>query len=121
MNVKHVVRVCDPTYDASVFESAGITVHDMPFSDGEPPPADVINAWLSVSKTSNKESCVAVHCVAGLGRAPVLVAISLIEGGMEPLDAVAYIRKHRRGAINSKQMKFLEEYKSHSSGCCVVM
>jgi|SaaInlStandDraft_5_1057022.scaffolds.fasta_scaffold189165_1 protein tyrosine phosphatase type IVA len=117
----------------------------MPFSDGEPPPADVINAWLSVSKTSNKESCVAVHCVAGLGRyvgrlqaavtsftltltlilfvcrAPVLVAISLIEGGMEPLDAVAYIRKHRRGAINSKQMKFLEEYKSHSSGCCVVM
>jgi hypothetical protein len=50
---------------------------------------------------------IAVHCVAGLGRAPVLVAIALIELGMEPLDAVAYIRTNRRGAFNKPQISYL--------------
>lgn len=36
--------------------------------------------------------CIAVHCVAGLGRAPVLVAIALIEAGMKFEDAVEMIR-----------------------------
>jgi protein tyrosine phosphatase type 4A len=55
---------------------------------------------------------VSVHCVAGLGRAPVLVAIALIEFcGMEPVDAVVYIRERRRGAINLKQFQYLEAYK----------
>lgn len=58
---------------------------------------------------------IAVHCVAGLGRAPVLVAIALIEAGMSPLDAVTYLRERRRGAINTKQLHFLESYRRRSS------
>jgi len=74
---------------------------------------------------------IAVHCIAGLGRAPVLVAIALIEfAGMDPVDAVSLIRKHRRGAINEKQLQYLECYKKFyakklnggKDGCgCVVM
>jgi protein tyrosine phosphatase type 4A len=63
---------------------------------------------------SSKEAkhTIAVHCVAGLGRAPVLVCVALIEYcNMSPLDAVDYVRKRRRGAINAKQLKFLESYK----------
>jgi protein tyrosine phosphatase type 4A len=37
---------------------------------------------------------VAVHCVAGLGRAPVLVAIALMELGMKYEDAVELIRAY---------------------------
>merc|ERR1719384_931243 len=70
---------------------------------------------------------IAVHCVAGLGRAPVLVAIALIEfAKMEPVDAATFIRKHRRGAINNTQLDWLERYKRRykmgaGAGCCVVM
>jgi protein tyrosine phosphatase type 4A len=52
-----------------------------------------------------------VHCVAGLGRAPALVAIALIELGMQPLDAVEYIRSKRRGAFNKPQINYLDAYK----------
>jgi protein tyrosine phosphatase type IVA len=42
---------------------------------------------------ADPSSCVAVHCVAGLGRAPVLVALALIELGMKYEDAVELIRE----------------------------
>lgn len=91
-----------------------------------------------------QQPCIAAHCVAGLGRyickrkildshyatahafqfyrAPVLVAIALIEEGMEPLDSIAFIRKHRKGAINNRQLKYLESYKRRkrsSLSCCI--
>lgn len=50
---------------------------------------------------------IAVHCVAGLGRAPVLVAIGLIEMGMKPLDTIEFIRSKRRGAFNKPQIAYL--------------
>lgn len=52
-------------------------------------------------------------------RAPVLVAIALIEDGMSPLDSVELIRERRRGAINSKQLRYLETYKreQQAGGC----
>jgi protein tyrosine phosphatase type 4A len=58
-----------------------------------------------------RPTTIAVHCVAGLGRAPVLVAIALIELGMAPLDAIEYIREKRRGAFNKPQIMFLDSYK----------
>lgn len=44
---------------------------DWPFDDGAPPPGKVVEDWLSLLKAKfcdDPGSCVAVHCVAGLGR-----------------------------------------------------
>lgn len=124
-SVKDVVRVCDPTYNTSRLLQEGIAVMDLPFDDGTPPPEEVVNEWFNLLRTrftTDPSCCVAVHCIAGLGRAPVLVALALIELGMKYEDAVELIREKRRGAINAKQLAYLERYhpksrlKSRSNG-----
>lgn len=115
--VSNVVRVCDPTYNKEKLENEGIHVLDWQFDDGSPPPAEVVGNWFNLLKTKFREdpgSCVAVHCVAGLGRAPVLVALALMEAGMKYEDAVELIRQKRRGAINAKQLTYLEHYRPKS-------
>ncbi|GFU46061.1 protein tyrosine phosphatase type IVA 1 [Nephila pilipes] len=116
-NVKDVVRVCEATYNTELLEKEGIRVLDWPFDDGFPPPAKIVDDWFDLLRNRFKEdpnSCVAVHCVAGLGRAPVLVALALIELGMKYEDAVELIRQKRRGAINAKQLQYLEKYRPKS-------
>ncbi|KAI3662444.1 hypothetical protein MP638_003584 [Amoeboaphelidium occidentale] len=127
-NCKDVVRLCQPTYKKEALEKLNIKVHDWPFADGEAPPANIVDDFLklvndrfSSDPNSNKQS-IACHCVAGLGRAPVLVAIALIEEGMSNLDSVAYVRERRRGAINNKQLRYIEAYKRRkgkNGKCCI--
>lgn len=116
-NVTDVVRVCEGTYNTDLLESEGITVLDWQFDDGSPPPAKIVEDWFELLRTrfrEHPEGCIAVHCVAGLGRAPVLVALALIELGMKYEDAVELIREKRRGAINAKQLSYLEKYRPKS-------
>ena len=147
--VTDLVRVCDPTYARERVEEQGISVHEMLFPDGDAPSDSVVSAWMSLvdsrfghpttttatttavattgggnsEEALNKDpATIAVHCVAGLGRAPALVAIALIEAGMSPLDAVAFLRERRRGAINNKQLRYLESYRRRSrSDRCLLM
>uniref|UniRef100_A0A287CZZ0 protein-tyrosine-phosphatase n=1 Tax=Ictidomys tridecemlineatus TaxID=43179 RepID=A0A287CZZ0_ICTTR len=119
--VTTIVRVCEATYDTTLVEKEGIHV------------LQIVDDWLSLVKIKFREEpgcCIAVHCVAGLGRAPVLVALALIEGGMKYEDAVQFIRQKRRGAFNSKQLLYLEKYRpkmrlrfkdsnGHRNNCCI--
>lgn len=124
-NVVDIVRIAEPCYDKDVVEAAGITLHDMQFEDGASPEEEIIDRWTAVVKKTFKRKdkpCIAVHCVAGLGRAPVLVAIALIQNGMDSVSAVTLIREKRRGAINAVQLAYLEEYQEQTSKKkCVIM
>jgi len=127
-NVHNLVRACDPTYSVDPLRAVGINVHDMPFTDGGAPSDDVVDKWLQLLKNTFKDGdvqeTIGVHCVAGLGRAPVLVAIALIEGGMNSLTAVNFIRERRRGSINMKQLQWLKTYKPRlkkKNTPCIVM
>ncbi|KAL7750156.1 hypothetical protein RI367_004328 [Sorochytrium milnesiophthora] len=125
-NVRDVVRACDPTYSKEPLEAKGIRVHELNFKDGDPPPAHVVTEWLTLCVQrfgqggggggGGEPPAIATHCVAGLGRAPVLVAIALIEAGMANLEAVEYIRSRRRGALNSKQVHYVDTYKRRGKG-----
>lgn len=130
-NVAVVVRVCEPSYKIEELANQGILVRDLAFEDGTFPPQNIVEEWFEILKQKfqeDPEACVAVHCVAGLGRAPVLVALALIELGLKYEAAVEMIRDKRRGAINAKQLSYLEKYKpksrlkhknGHKNSCCV--
>lgn len=116
-NVSTVVRVCEPSYKKDVLEGAGIEVRDLAYEDGTFPPPNIVDEWFEVLKqkwvsrlglgmwwdaddsdafcrySENPDNCVAVHCVAGLGRAPVMVALALIELGLKYEGAVELIRE----------------------------
>ncbi|CDJ35268.1 phosphatase, putative [Eimeria mitis] len=115
VGVTDLVRTCPPTYDEGPLLLAGIRVHDLTFPDGEAPPAEVISRWRALAAQAQAEGGVlAVHCVAGLGRGPVLVAVSLIDSGFEAEEAVNFIRSRRKGAINRRQLAFLHNYRRHA-------
>jgi protein tyrosine phosphatase type 4A len=125
-NVHNLVRACDPTYEIEPLRPHNITVYDMPFNDGGAPSEEIVHRWLNLlqatyNRDGGEKQTIGVHCVAGLGRAPVLVAIALIESGMNALDAVEFIRERRRGSINLKQIQFLKNYKVKSKKHCIVM
>ncbi|XP_029585120.1 protein tyrosine phosphatase type IVA 2-like, partial [Salmo trutta] len=106
-------------------------IEDWPFDNGSSPPEHVVDDWLNLLKCKFRDEpgcSIAVHGVAGLGRAPVLVALALIECGMEYEDAVHFIRQKRRGAFNSKQLMYFENYKpkmclrfkdANGQNCCI--
>lgn len=52
--------------------------------------------------------------MAGLGRAPFLVAIALVNNGCSPSNAIELIRKNRPGALNLTQANFILEFKGKS-------
>jgi protein tyrosine phosphatase type 4A len=127
-NVVHIVRISEPSYSKDEVESAGIALHEMNYPDGSSPPSDIIERWVHLvcdtfDARRDDSPCIAIHCVAGLGRAPVLVAIALIEYGMDAAQAVTMIREKRRGAINQVQLNYLEGYRRirKKGGPCVIM
>ncbi|KAJ3280296.1 Protein tyrosine phosphatase type IVA 1 [Borealophlyctis nickersoniae] len=87
----------------------GSAAHVAVAADASPASSDSNN---SAAVATHPGPVIAVHCVAGLGRAPVLVAVALIESGMAPIDAIEFIRRRRRGAFNSVQLSYLmDSYK----------
>uniref|UniRef100_A0A4W4GE52 Protein tyrosine phosphatase type IVA 3 n=1 Tax=Electrophorus electricus TaxID=8005 RepID=A0A4W4GE52_ELEEL len=62
---------------------------------------------------------------------PTNATLTLIESGMKYEDAIQFIRQKRRGAINSKQLTYLEKYRpkqrlrfksphNHKNKCCLM-
>jgi len=129
-----VVRACEATYDDAIL-STKKEVKVIEFNDGEPPPAEAIANWLAVTGLKNKKTkkplkkrlkpkVVSVHCIAGLGRSAILVAIALIESGVEPQEAIDLVREKRRGALNAQHRKYLLRYKKVQKpkrcGCAIL-
>jgi len=123
-NVSTVVRLCEAVYDVIPLIQSNVLVLEMPFADGEVAPQSVIDDWLhivdNVFKKKEKE-CICVHCYTGIGRAPFLVSLALIEGDMEAVDALHYLRSKIEGAITDMQSEYVERYRPRQKNkCCVI-
>ncbi|CAO3642647.1 unnamed protein product [Cunninghamella echinulata] len=120
-HVSTVVRCCQPTYSSEALLQHNIDLVELPYRDGSVPNSGIIEQWLQLLnlydhqyQLSGIKPTICCHCLSGLGRAPVLVAIALIEYGIAALDAIGFIREKRRGAFNKQQILFLDQYKPTS-------
>ncbi|KAI8826661.1 protein-tyrosine phosphatase-like protein [Fimicolochytrium jonesii] len=114
----NLVRLCDPNaYDPAVLKGNGVAVWDWFFEDGSIPPDTIITSFRNLvdslisNPSSSSHPALALHCVSGVGRAPVLVTCALIDGGMDPIEAVELVRSKRRGCLNKKQLAWLLDSK----------
>lgn len=63
-----------------LMQRARAIMQEMPFPDGDPPPAAVVDRWLELCQkvfSKDDKSTIAVHCVAGLGRCVIFPSIVL--------------------------------------------
>ncbi|KAJ3237847.1 hypothetical protein HDU78_003857 [Chytriomyces hyalinus] len=111
--VQVLIRLCEPTYATAVLEAAGVRVIDtMAFTDGTPPPQPVLADYRTlidtlVAATPDTKPTIAVHCVSGIGRAPIFAVIALVDAGVERIEAVEFVRMRRRGAFNKSQLEWI--------------
>lgn len=74
----------------------GMDVEKLVFNDGSFPDQRIIDEWLKIVRKHFEEyqrGALAVHCVSGLGRSAILVAIALMESGMKNQEAIDLIRE----------------------------
>ena len=120
-NVVRIVRTCEQTYSTEQLTQMNIKCTALNFADGTGPSTQQITSWLRIVKKTFKQSpnsTLGVHCVAGLGRAPLLVCVALIEDGVSPQKAIEMVRNVRSGALNSNQIRWLRKY--HKKSLCII-
>lgn len=113
---------CDFSYDSTVIERNNIRFHDLFFPDGRNPPHEIISKFdkiideiiLQNSPTKHLPIIINMHCLAGMGRAPTMLAYFMISRcGFERPNAIEIIRQRRRGSINRIQLYWILGAKIH--------
>jgi protein tyrosine phosphatase type 4A len=102
---------CEPKYNQELLKKQKINCHNLIFQDGQIPPAEILILFDKILNNllRNNEIIINMHCVAGLGRAPTMLGYLMIRHcGLNELDTVKQIRQKIKGAINSKQLEWLQ-------------
>lgn len=125
-NINVLIKLCEENkYDADYLEHNGITVINIPLRDGTVPNKNVIKIWTDIVKQEikKKNKSIAIHCMSGLGRAPLFVCVCLIIiDKMDPIEAITKVRSQIKLALNTNQIRFLESlnYSNESKKGCII-
>lgn len=81
----------------------GVTWSHLPYADMTPPSDELITEFIALlNHAFAHERKVAVHCLAGLGRTGTLISCYLVDEGMTPTQAIAYVRARRPGSVQTR-------------------
>jgi protein tyrosine phosphatase type 4A len=72
------------------------------------PSKEVIRQWNDILDSINGN--IYVHCESGLGRAPTMIAIALLQKEVEPHNAIHILRTINKKLFNNIQLKFIFNY-----------
>lgn len=95
LNVEHLISLFPSQMYALSHPLRSLLLVPMEDRDDGLPDAPVLKglgAWVNVCRG---DAPTVVHCQAGLNRAPLVVAIALIQTGMSPSAAIASLREAR--------------------------
>lgn len=118
-NTNIIVRFGEKRYDEDLVKD--IDFVDLYIEDGSIPNEETINIFLNIIR---KNDVIAVHCISGLGRAPMMVVIAMIlEYGMKEIDSIVKMRQTIPNSLNTKQINFLKNdlKKIKKSRCCMII
>ncbi len=119
-NIKHVIRVCvENTYPKYMLIDNGFFFYEFKIIDGNITTVEEKKIWINLYNNLKKNGIknFAIHCVSGFGRAPLFLAIALVNDGLEPYEAISFIRNHRKGSLNSLQVKYIINQKKNIQNC----
>lgn len=106
LDVSAVVQLGGEAYDVAPFEHANIRHFTMAFEDCAAPPREVVVEFFRVMQAVR--GCVAVHCLAGLGRTGTLIALWLMATHrFSAREALGWLRIVRPGSVIGEQQEFL--------------
>lgn len=108
-NIKLVVRLNNPLYDASVFIDEGIDHVEMYFDDGSNPCEEILRDFIQrADAIISSGGSIAVHCKAGLGRTGVLIGAYLAyRHGFSAAESIGFMRIMRPGCVVGPQQHFM--------------
>jgi protein-tyrosine phosphatase len=108
------------SYNKEKIKNANIDYLHFPIQDGTCPTDEQIKKLITFLDRYNS---IAFHCTAGFGRAPLLLAISLIIlYDYKPVDIIEKIRNLNQRAFNTTQIEYLYNFKrkKYISGKCII-
>ncbi len=90
---------------AGHYREAGLHCNRAPLDDYTAPDAGFDRDWVAIRRELIELLAdggkVLIHCKAGKGRSGTLAAALLVAGGLSATDAIAAVRRHRPGAIET--------------------
>lgn len=110
--ITHLVRSCELSYDEKKVAEHCSTYY-IEIKDGKYPEHKKVIEWINYLykvfyENPTLNNSIIIHCVAGLGRSPLLVVIGLIVcEKMRPEDALFYVRKHIKQCLNKIQVEYV--------------
>lgn len=109
-NINLVINLTETiTYNNEYIKNKNIDYIHFPIKDGDVLTDDKI---FNLKNILERYNSIAFHCVAGLGRAPLVCAISfLLLNDTHPIDIIEMIRKKEPNSFNTIQINYLYNFK----------
>ncbi|MFW3145754.1 MAG: dual specificity protein phosphatase family protein [Thermoplasmatota archaeon] len=99
------VNLSESPWPAGWIEASRIYHHHFPVIDMSVPTEEDVRSIISL--IDSYPGPVMVHCAAGIGRTGTVIALYLVEHGMEPEKAISLVREKRGGSIQTMPQEMM--------------
>lgn len=97
--IRSAVNLSEHPWPDGWMRSTGIECFHFPIIDMSVPSEDQVRKILEI--INDQKDPLMIHCAAGIGRTGTLIALYLVDRGMECRSAIELVRQKRNGSIQT--------------------